>query len=71
MRPITDRVEYAMQKAYQQAVILTLIQPSSEPDTKREESAVQKSTLQMRLSCASYSLTARPVSTSHSVTQPS
>ena len=49
----------------------TLIHPSSEPETNRVESAVQKSTLQMRLSCASYSLTASPVSTSHSVTQPS
>ena len=47
-----------------------MTQPSSLPDTKRMGSLWQKSTLQMRFSCASYSRTLWLVFTSHSATTP-
>ena len=47
-----------------------MTQPSSLPETKRMGSLWQKSTLQMRFSCASYSRTLWLVFTSHSASTP-
>ena len=48
----------------------TLTQPSSLPERNSMGSVWQKSTLQMRFSCASYSVTGWLVFTSHSATTP-